>query len=377
MSEQQPPIILFVDDNPEEIDASHFGSDATAKVRSPSDVDAQDLKDCNLVLVDYRLEDWPDRDKTACIALKPLNGLALAATLRSHAAEVSGSPTAFAIHSAHLPDLAGGLPPQSREHAIASANNLEWVFAKPRASELSRWSAQVLSLARGVGRLPKAWPDELAKAEKELSGLLGAPLEGPWADRALNDIRACHPPLHELSLWTHGMAIIRWLLHRILPYPCFLFNLPYLAARLRVTTRSLSKALENTTELSRALHALEYTGILGGFLGPRWWRVGIENFLWEITAGRSADVSIVRESVSALAPAQLEPTETDFPIVWVNRDYNVQLEFSDVGRAVRIQPDDWPPYADEAWTTIDLARSEPILGALVLEADRERLERTS
>src|ERR1017187_10479 len=295
MSTHSPPIILLVDDNPDEIDTSALASAAMARVRAPSDVDLQDLKDCCLVLVDYRLDDWPDREKAGCIALKPRNGLALAAILRSHAGHITDSPTAFAIHSAHLPDLAGGLPPQAREHAIASANNLEWVFAKPRAADRSHWTMQVLSLANAVGQLPTAWPGELVKAEKELARLLAAPSQGAWVDRALTDVRACHPPLHELSLWTHGLAVIRWLLHRILPYPCFLSNAEYLAARFRVTTQSLDKALQAETELGVALKELEYRGILAGFLGPRWWRVAIENFLWELTDGRSADVSMVRD----------------------------------------------------------------------------------
>jgi hypothetical protein len=377
MSTHGQPIILFVDDNPEEIDTSALGSAAVARVRAPSDVDLQDLKDCSLVLVDYRLEDWPDRDKAGCIALKPLNGLAVAAILRSHAGQATDSPTAFAIHSAHLPDLAGGLPPQSREHAIASANNLEWVFAKPRAADRGRWTTQVLSIASAVGQLPTAWPGELAKAEEELARLLAAPSQGAWVDRALTDVRACHPPLHELSLWTHGLAIIRWLLHRILPYPCFLSNVEHMAARFRVTTQSLVEALQAETALGAALQALEYKGILAGFLGPRWWRVAIENFLWELTGGRSADVTAVRDAVSALAPNQLIGAHTDFPIVCVDRDYRITSEFSDIEHAVRIQPDEWPPYADEAWTTIELARAEPTLAAFVIEADRERLERAS
>jgi hypothetical protein len=70
-------------------------------------------------------------------------------------------------------------------------------------------------------------------------------------------------------------------------------------------------------------------------------------------------------------------TDSEFPIVCLDRDYRITSTFSDVDRAVRIRPDDWPTYADDAWITIELARSEAMLGAFVIEGDRERMERAS
>ena len=46
-----------------------------------------------------------------------------------------------------------------------------------------------------------------------------------------------------------------------------------------------------------------------------------------------------------------------------------------VSQAVRIQPDSWPSFADDAWTTIDAAVADPELRAIVVAADRERLPR--
>jgi len=39
--------------------------------------------------------------------------------------------------------------------------------------------------------------------------------------------------------------------------------------------------------------------------------------------------------------------------------------------SVRIRPDDWPSYADQAWTTIEMAKNEPKLRAIVIREDVE------
>jgi hypothetical protein len=48
-------------------------------------------------------------------------------------------------------------------------------------------------------------------------------------------------------------------------------------------------------------------------------------------------------------------------------------KFAAMEDAVRIRPDDWPPYADQPWTRIELALDEPRLRALVVAEDREKL----
>ena len=72
--------------------------------------------------------------------------------------------------------------------------------------------------------------------------------------------------------------------------------------------------------------------------------------------------------------SSLEPTASPQPVVCVDENYQPLSEACDSTEVVRIQPDDWPPYADLAWTTITLARENPRLSALVLEQDREFIE---
>ena len=72
-------------------------------------------------VIDYVLADWPEPDATATISLRPPDGLALAAVLRGHAEKLAGSPTAFVLRSAHLPELSSGFPPETRLHVYRPA----------------------------------------------------------------------------------------------------------------------------------------------------------------------------------------------------------------------------------------------------------------
>jgi hypothetical protein len=47
--------------------------------------------------------------------------------------------------------------------------------------------------------------------------------------------------------------------------------------------------------------------------------------------------------------------------------------FSDVSLVVRVVPDDWPPYASEAWAAIESVRASNTLKSVVLESDRTLL----
>jgi len=88
------PSILFVDDDPEDVSRfvdSLAREGAEAKALHPQDLTLDDLASASLVLVDSRLEDWPERDALTQIALKPINGKALAAILRAHSVNAKGT----------------------------------------------------------------------------------------------------------------------------------------------------------------------------------------------------------------------------------------------------------------------------------------------
>lgn len=377
------PKVLFVDDEPETVEplAGQVGGETDVSVRHPEDIGLVDLKAVDLILVDQRLTKWEARDELASPALKPTNGLALAAVLRAHAegqAEEDHRPVAIAVLSGHLSDLSSGLPAESREHAIARVNDLEWVFEKAQRESENRsglFAVQVKQLASAVSRLPSSWPvDQVEETQKILFDDLLSLAQNVWRQTAIEDVLGCHPPIHELSRWSHGRALLRWFLHRVLPYPCFLWDDTYLAARLRVTKSSVIAALRSSPRLRDLLESARYTGVLEEFLGRRWWRSGVESLLWELTGGRPFVPEVAVSALKGLSPeVPLMEVAEDQPVVCVDDRFRPIEEFATPETAVRIQPDDWPPFADQAWVTIQAATANASLGALVIESDRIKL----
>ncbi|MDB5356419.1 MAG: hypothetical protein JWN24_2872 [Phycisphaerales bacterium] len=380
MSTVSLPHVLIVDDRD---DQTAFKSELVAKnlasvtVRHPQEVDKGDLIRAELVLVDYQIDHWEQRDELEALALKPSDGLALASILRraAHDSE-KASPTAFAIHTGQIEKLAWPLPAEHREHALARMNNLEWVFKKAQLGEPDNRATQVGEIASAVLKLPKLWSSSGSVDRLDvLAELLDIRPDEKGRDQLIEDIEACLPPVHELSMWSHGLAVLRWLLHRILPYPCFLWDSFQLAARFTMDHRDLSAALKSGQALTKALKECEYSGILCLFAGTRWWRTRVELFLWEITGGRSGDSDVVAEAISKLAGRAIKRSEpSDHPIVCLNSNYQPLQDFASLAEAVRIRPDDWPPYADQAWATIEMVKSEPKMRALLLREEIERLE---
>jgi hypothetical protein len=329
----------------------------------------------SVILVDLRIEYWPDRERTASVALRPLDGLALSAVLRAQVQSLSKPlPTAFALHSAHLRDLSQGLPAPARDHTLARMNNLEWVFSKALGQPGGQLVEQIAALAAAVRTLPSPWPSSLGERQEESAEqLLALDPEAPWSPSAREDIEACHPPLHEMSLQSQGLAFLRWLLQRIIPYPCFLWDSYRLAARLRVPHQSLDDALDRNSRLSELLRGVQYAGILSGFGGRRWWRAGVEAALWELTEGRPYNLRMISDALRIAGDLQVEADEGVDLVSTIGPDYAPTEHVSPITKAVRVQPDDWPPYADQAWATISAVQQYPSLRAAVIAEDVPRV----
>ena len=378
MSDSRRATVLILDDGEDQSAlAEHLDSTdlVRARVLHPNDLESNDLLKTDLVLIDYQLDDWPERDELSQLALKPRDGLALASILRRHAQEhEKNSPTAIAILTGKIDKLATPLPYEHREHILAHMNGLEWVFQKSKAEVDSPLVIQIAELATAVARLPQKWIVEDAQSLSQLAKLLGIEPEAPVSDKLLEDVEDCTPPIHELSEWSHGLAVLRWLLHRILPYPCFLWDTHHVAARLTVDHKGFLEALIKNDKLNGLLGDCEYKGILAKFLGRKWWRSRIEFLLWETTGGQSADPKIVRKRIAEVIGEELPPSQPPVnPLICINSDYQALDQFYSITESVRIRPDDWPPYADQAWTTVESAKSEPKLGSLVIQEDRDRL----
>jgi hypothetical protein len=374
MSEPERASVLIVDDEPDERFpfAESLRACLGVEVAHPGDVTPEQITAADLVLVDYVLDNWPERDQhDLAVALCPLNGVALSGVLRAHAEADRKQPSpAFALLSGHLHDLSPDFPHEHRHHILAQSLNLEWVFPK---GNLEQTIPQITALAEAMKILPRAWKHEDHGATlSQLRDLLKLNEDLPGCQLALEDVEKSHPPIHELSETSHGLSIVRWLLHRILPYPTFLLDSVYLAARLRIEPVALQQSLADGTFRS-ILEEVEYSGILASFLGPRWWRSGIESWIWEVTDGQPHRPEYIHQALEARGAPHLEPVPSDREIVCMGINYQPDLKLYRMDEAVRVQPDDWPPYADQAWASIEAARDIPGLRALVIQDDAELL----
>src|ERR1044071_4212055 len=226
--------VLVVDDQPDRVEALLPDLAGDLDVVHPRDLAVEHIEAARVVLVDHHLEaeEWPERESLP-FACQPQNGVALAAVLQAHLATdrfKRYSPTSIALLSARPYDVTPGLanPP---EHLAAQACGLDWAFSKDQSDKLL--APRVLQLAEAIDRLPRRWPAEDPALWSKISELLGLQ-SVDWKGTALSQVERCHPPIHELAEWTDGVAFVRWVAQRILPYPAFLLDLFQVALRLRV-----------------------------------------------------------------------------------------------------------------------------------------------
>lgn len=385
MNDVRRPHVLFVDDdelaNQQQLQAALAQHDVEVRLRPPEEVYRTDLLWADLVVVDYFLTDWPERDLDS-VARSPQDGLAAIGSMRSTllpplAERGPGSAppqaVAFALWSANLPEASFNLPSEVLPHVFSRENNLEWAFRRDqlRAGPAGR---QVALLAHAVRELPARWPAEQAAAESQLFTMLRLPDQdtaelasaGFWRSDARQEVLDCRPPLHELSARSHGLALVRWLLHRIFPYPCFLLDDLQLRARLRVDALEGGEAVD--VPLMEVLAPYCYTGIMAGFDGRRWWRAGIEDWLFNATNGQSGNPRLVAE-VALRHGARTDRTWLR-PVVVISGDLARSEEFAEVEDTVRVRPDDWPVFADTAYARRTEVVDDPDLRALVDPVDR-------
>jgi hypothetical protein len=371
MTTTAKPFVLHVDDVPDDLRTWEREVNATGRVvlgvHHPNDVTSDHLQRATVVLVDFKMDKWPERDAAVPIGLRPVNGLALLTVLQEAAYDLDKTtPRAFALFTAEMRAVARGLVPQP--HIIARANNLEWVFDK-KSANLMRATC-VAELATAVLALPKPWPgDSSDTAGSALAGWLALPCNATWRTAAWEQILRCRPPIHEVAEHTHGIGVLRWALHRILPYPTFLIDDAHLASRLRVDLGSLREEISASPELAELIAPARYEGGLGNFAGRRWWRAAIESMIFDLASSDPASMQKLHAELQQRARSlKVIDAEAVFPVI--NEDYDVKDQLANASDVVEVVPDDWPPFADSAWALRSDIEAEPALEAIAASPDQ-------
>ena len=123
--------------------------------------------------------------------------------------------------------------------------------------------------------------------------------------------------------------------------------------------------------LESAFDTARYQGPLADFLGPRWWRAGVRETVRELS-GDTLPGPEVRSAVEEQAGVELPPLEPSGAVLEIDGKLNV-VGVVPRERAVRIRPDDWPPFAETGWLSEERLEQDPKLKDLVDPVDRERL----
>ncbi|MCC7128506.1 MAG: hypothetical protein IT192_06805 [Microbacteriaceae bacterium] len=367
MTEQ--PLVLIVDDDPSQeafaLSFAQYG--VRARHVLPGDLDLSDLRCSSLVLIDEFIEDWPQRDPVRDkVGLYVRDGIALCGVLRSSVDNRGPDPNstpkpksvAFVLRTGHLDQLAAGTPAFVRPMAVASRHDLEWVVEKKSVG-----AGELASLAKAVAALPTNWPAEPIS-------WLGLN-DQPWKATALAQIEQCRPPWTVLAESSAGRRWLSWFLQRILPFPTFLVDDHRAASYLGLRPSALDEILGGRSSLTEALTSAVYTGQLADFAGRRWWRAGIaavKNLAQEKSAGRMADE--ISRAVIELHGSGLEVLGLKHPVFQIDSNYMLVSQPIEITDAVRLQPDDWPSYADDPWLAGSLVDSETDLAKLIVLDDR-------
>ncbi len=381
--------VLIVDDRPASAADALAGAlkqeGLDAESVEPQEVSRALLNAADLILVDYRLDHWVNpRDEDLqmlapekqLLSERPMNGLALAAVLRSQLPkdEICG----VALLSANLKDLVQNFSPLVTEHAAARINGLDWAFDKDNMPEIPGLSERVVEFTRAVRAIRDAWPELDQETDSELQEdretwllrLLGLPSDELWRGVAARDVHAAQAPINQLANATHGLSVLRWVSQRILPYPTFLVDQDRLAVACGVTPDSLARVDTNALKL---FGNVRYKGPLASFLGPRWWRAGV---LWMVRewTGSSSSGPEVAAQLSERLGESLTPLEPPGAVLCIDSELRRWAVPVAREHAVRVRPDDWPPFAETGWMAEELLEDHPDLRDLVDPADRARLE---
>lgn len=377
VTQYSKPRVLVIDDDDMEAFVSLLESRGLYALHvTPDELDEVHLDNVQVVLVDEYLDKWKRRESLSdSVGLYVRDGIALSAVLRSYfddrrSAEnlrLALKDTSIVLRTGQLDHLAAGTPRYMQPVTIARQHDLEWVVRKEDEGGDGGFDA-IRALACAVLSLPREWDGIETVGLDTWLGLR----EQSWRRAAMAQIEECRPPWSVLAASSAGRKWISWFLQRILPFPTFLIDDLRAAAYLGLSGSALDVLLEDEGIVGRMLADSEYVGELSEFTGRRWWRAGLQTLKREMLASArdgSADSIFMAVNESSRLDLDSYRLGLDYPVFQIDHDYNVLDEPIEVTMGVRLQPDEWPSYADDPWLDSRLLHDSE-LAKLVLVEDR-------
>jgi hypothetical protein len=370
VSTSQALSIVIVDDRPEAVEGQAAvlrSKGLSATVRTPDLLTLTDLTSADVIAVDQYF-DWDAVPHPGEVAFWPRDGLAMSAVLESHLRD-RGNRAALVLRTGQLDTLAAKLPKDARIPLLAAQRGLDWILTKDDSNE----AAKLASLAAAnAGLAPFRQGDVSWEEGSDWLGLS----QSAWREVALAEVQVCRPPEHAVASYTTGTAWLRWFAHRILPFPTFLASDMRAATVMRVDLEQFAALVDDASSpLGERIRAIRYTGHLHDLLGRRWWRAGLDAFVDEIleqSPDGGAGWGSLSAGYSAIHGASVRMLTLENPVVTINSDY-ADIGVEEVDACVRLAPDLWPIFADDAWALREDAMDDDELGAMVSRGDRHRL----
>lgn len=260
-----------------------------------------------------------------------------------------------------------------REAHLAPTLDVEWLLLKPDFADEA-----AVDLTRGrISDLATSYRSAVTLAGTngvsmtESAQFLGLDTTQPWGAAATVAIAASLPPISEDPANDDApprapASLIRWLLHRALPYPGLFMSDLQVSARLGVSVDDLDLLVGADGPWAAALSTGRYTGPGATLLARRWWTSAVDFAaleLFETLEGTGA-----ASAFKSLAGVLIAPLGIDSPVV-VSDERFVETAVAPLETAVQVRPPGWPVEAMLPWLTIETAASHPWLRYLVDPAD--------
>lgn len=190
-TESRGALVVIVDDELGKVQAlaADIGERCSVAPTEPWQLTEALISEGTVFLIDLFLRDWPERDRLPASA-RVYDGIALAAMIRAQARHLVGRTPIVALNTGHAGDFSD-LPREIREHAIARAHNLEWVFLKNDSVSPVPTHERVFELLDGQKRLPAHWNAD--SGEQQLLTVLDAAAE------ELSEVLDAWPPIREVG----------------------------------------------------------------------------------------------------------------------------------------------------------------------------------